>query len=120
MVSSWRHRLAACVLAIGAAQAASAQEITLKVHHFLPTHATTHAQLLVPWCDKIQQESGGRLKCQIYPTMQLGGAPPQLYDQVKDGVIDVTWTLPGYSAARFPLTEVFELPFMMTNAEATR
>ena len=116
----WRHGLAASVFAIACMlEGVQAQEITLKVHHFLPTHATTHAQLLVPWCEKIQKESGGRLKCQIYPTMQLGGTPPQLYDQVKDGVIDITWTLPGYTAARFPLTEVFELPFMMTNAEAT-
>ena len=117
---SWQFGLAGSVLTLACAVSdVSAQEITLKVHHFLPTHSTTHAQLIVPWCDKIQKESAGRLKCQIYPTMQLGGAPPQLFDQVKDGVVDVTWTLPGYTAARFPLTEVFELPFMMTNAEAT-
>ena len=36
-----------------------------------------------------------------------------------DGVADVVWTLPGYTAGRFPLSEVFELPFMMTNPEAT-
>jgi TRAP-type C4-dicarboxylate transport system substrate-binding protein len=43
----------------------------------------------------------------------------QLYDQVKDGVVDVMWTLPGNTAGRFPRVEVFELPFMMSNAEAT-
>jgi TRAP-type C4-dicarboxylate transport system substrate-binding protein len=51
--------------------------------------------------------------------MQLGGTPAQLYDQAKDGVVDVVWTLPGNTAGRFPRTEVFELPFMMNNAEAT-
>jgi TRAP-type C4-dicarboxylate transport system substrate-binding protein len=51
--------------------------------------------------------------------MQLGGTPPQLVDQVKDGVADIVWTLPGYTAGRFPLMEVFELPFMSANAEAT-
>ena len=40
-------------------------------------------------------------------------------DQAKDGVADITWTLPGNTAGRFPRVEVFELPFMMTNAEAT-
>ena len=59
------------------------------------------------------------MKCQIYPSMQLGGTPPQLYDQVKDGVVDVIWTLPGYTAGRFPLVEVFELPFMMREPEGT-
>ena len=56
---------------------------------------------------------------QIYPAMQLGGSPPQLFDQARDGVADVIWTIPGYTAGRFPKMEVFELPFMMTNAEAT-
>jgi TRAP-type C4-dicarboxylate transport system substrate-binding protein len=51
--------------------------------------------------------------------MQMGGTPPQLYDQAKDGVADIVWTLPGYTAGRFPIVEAFELPFMMTNAEAT-
>jgi TRAP-type C4-dicarboxylate transport system substrate-binding protein len=34
-------------------------------------------------------------------------------------VVDVVWTLPGSTAGRFPRVEVFELPFMMSNAEAT-
>src|SRR3546814_3099088 len=51
--------------------------------------------------------------------MQLGGKPPQLYDQVRDGVADVVWTLPSYTPGRFPLMSVFELPFMINNAEAT-
>ena len=102
-----------------AAFSATAQEITLKVHHFWPPGAMPPSTLLVPWCDRIAKDSGNRLKCQIYPAMQLGGAPPQLIDQVKDGVADIVWTLPGYTAGRFPLMEVFELPFMSASAEAT-
>ncbi len=44
--------------------------------------------------------------------MQLGGTPPQLFDQARDGVVDIVWTLPGYTPGRFPKSEVFELPFM--------
>jgi TRAP-type C4-dicarboxylate transport system substrate-binding protein len=98
---------------------AAAQEVTLKVHHFWPPGAMPPSQLLVPWCDKIARDSGSKLKCQIYPAMQLGGSPPQLVDQVKDGVADIVWTLPGYTAGRFPLMEVFELPFMSASATAT-
>jgi TRAP-type C4-dicarboxylate transport system substrate-binding protein len=104
---------------IGFAGLVRSQEVTLKIHHFLPPSSTTHAKLIVPWCEKIGKESGGRLACQIYPSMQLGGTPPQLYGQVKDGVADIIWTLPGYTAGRFPLIEAFELPFTMSNAEAT-
>jgi len=96
-----------------------AQEITLKVHHFLPPPSPAHTKLITPWCDKINKESGGKLKCQIFPSMQMGGTPPQLFDQAKDGVADIVWTLPGYTAGRFPMVEVFELPFMMRGYEAT-
>ena len=101
------------------AGAAFAQTITLKVHHFLPAGSAAQTMFIQPWCDKIAKDSGNKLKCQIYPSMQLGGTPAQLFDQVKDGVADVIWTLPGYTAGRFLLMEVFELPFMMQNPEAT-
>jgi TRAP-type C4-dicarboxylate transport system substrate-binding protein len=115
---SFARTLAAAAFALAALPAA-AQEVTLKVHHFWPPGAMPPSTLLVPWCDKIAKDSGGKLKCQIYPAMQLGGTPPQLIDQAKDGVADIVWTLPGYTAGRFPLMEVFELPFMSSSAEAT-
>lgn len=111
--------LVSALVALGAmVSTATAQTITLKVHHFLPPGSTTHAKLLVPWCAKLEAESAGRLKCQIYPSMQLGGTAPQLYDQARDGVADIVWTLPGYNAGRFPAMEVFELPFMIRDAES--
>lgn len=115
-----KRLLAALSFALAALPVPSlADETILRVHHFLPVTSTAHAKILGPWCDRLAKDSGGRLKCQIYPSMQLGGTPAQLYDQAKDGVADVIWTLLGYTAGRFPLIEVFELPFMMTTAEAT-
>lgn len=96
-----------------------AAEVTLRVHHFLPTPSTTHKDFIEPWARKVEAESEGRIKIEIYPSMQLGGKPPALYDQVRDGVVDIIWTLPGYTAGRFPTIEVFELPFMAASAEAT-
>lgn len=111
-------RLAA-LLALAIAATASAQApVTLKVHHFLPPGSTTHAKLLVPWCERIEREAAGRLKCQLYPSMQLGGTAPQLFDQARDGIADIVWTLPGYTAGRFPVMEAFELPFLTGDAEA--
>ncbi len=101
------------------AWAAQAQTITLKVHHFLGPQSIQHTKMMQTWCDNIAKDSANRLACQIYPAMQLGGSPPQLFDQAKDGVADVVWTVAGYSAGRFARTQVFELPFMMTNAGAT-
>jgi TRAP-type C4-dicarboxylate transport system substrate-binding protein len=111
------HRWAILPALALAAFAAQAQEVVLKIHHFLPPGATIQKLVFEPWCDKIGKESGGKLKCQIYPAMQLGGTPPQLFDQARDGVADIVWTLPTYQAGRFPKSEVFELPFMAKSAE---
>ncbi|MCA3220452.1 MAG: TRAP transporter substrate-binding protein [Burkholderiales bacterium] len=111
-------RALAALLACLSMPQAAAQEFTLKVAHFLPTSSTNHAKLIAPWCEKIARESNNRLKCQIFPSMQLGGTPPQLFDQARDGVADIVWTLPGYNAGRFPIMEVFELPFMINSAES--
>ena len=78
------RRLFIAIALCGFAGAAYAQTVTLKVHHFLPPASTAHRNFIVPWCDKIAKESAGRLKCQIYPAMQMGGAPQQLYDQVHE------------------------------------
>lgn len=91
---------------------AHAAEVTLKLHHFLPPVASVPKHMLAPWAKRVADGTGGRLKIELYPSMQLGGTPPQLYDQAKDGVADIVWTLPGYTAGRFPSTEVFELPFV--------
>jgi TRAP-type C4-dicarboxylate transport system substrate-binding protein len=115
-------RLAAAALAAAlacAAGPAAAQEVTLRVHHFLPVGSTTHAEFLVPWAERVEAQSDGRIDVQVFPTMQLGGSAPSLYDQAREGVVDAVWTLPGYTPGRFPLVEVFELPFMAAGAEAT-
>jgi len=106
----------ATALAALAIPAAHAQEVTLKVAHFLPANVSGHQKVLVPWCADIARDSQGRIACQFYPAMQLGGTPAQLVDQVKNGVADVVWTVPGYSAGRFPAIEAMELPFVISDA----
>ncbi len=111
--------------AIARSAFAQAPQVTLKFHHFLPPVSNVHQHLLLPWVKKVEQESGGRLKIDIFPSMQLGGTPPQLYDQARDGVADITWTLPGSTPGRFPRLEVFELPFVanksgVSNARAVQ
>jgi TRAP-type transport system periplasmic protein len=106
---------AACAvvpLAFGAT-ALQAQTITLKFGHFLPSNSNFQKNVAEPWCAAIEKDSGGKLKCQIYPSLQLGGTPPQIADQVKNGVADIAWTSPSYSTGRFPRTEALELPFSL-------
>ncbi|MFK7869127.1 MAG: TRAP transporter substrate-binding protein [Roseobacter sp.] len=109
----------AAVLGAGlTAQAASAQDVTLTMHQFLPPQANVPKLILDVWADNVEEASEGRIKIDRFPSMQLGGKPPELMDQAIDGVADIVWTVVGYTPGRFPSTEVFELPFMMTNARA--
>lgn len=108
----------AAALAMGIGAPASAQEVTLSLHQFLPAQANVPVQILDVWADKVEADSGGRIKIDRYPGMQLGGRPPELMDQAIDGVADIVWTVVGYTPGRYPTTEVFELPFMMTESGA--
>ena len=111
--------LAAAATGIVLSASAYAQEVTLKFHQMLPPQATIPSKAIKPWIEKVQSESGGRIKIDQYDAMALGGKPPELYDQAKDGVVDLIWTVIGYTPGRFPATEAFELPFGMTTGEAT-
>ncbi|SEN40180.1 TRAP-type C4-dicarboxylate transport system, substrate-binding protein [Loktanella fryxellensis] len=108
---------AAALLAL-TATGALAQEVTLKLHQFLPAQSVVPSQILDVWADKVEADSGGRIKVDRYPSMQLGGTPPELIDQVTDGVADIVWTAVGYTPGRFPTTEVFELPFFVEDPQA--
>ena len=110
---------AAAALAAPGLSSLAQAAVTLKFHTFMSPTSNVWLNMHKAWMDKVEKDSGGKIKFEAYPAMQLGGTPVQLYDQVRDGVVDVVWTLPGNTAGRFPRVEVFELPFIMNNAEAT-
>ncbi len=98
---------------------AHAADVTLRFHQMLPPQATIPAKAIAPWAKKVEADSKGRIKVQLFPTMQLGGKPPELFDQAKTGVVDLIWTVLGYTPGRFPKSEVFELPFSTGLAESS-
>jgi TRAP-type C4-dicarboxylate transport system substrate-binding protein len=116
---SFVQAAAATALGVPHLSGLAQQSVTLKFHTFMAPMSNVWLGMHKPWMEKVEKESGGRIKFEAYPAMQLGGTPVQLYDQARDGVVDIVWTLPGNTAGRFPRIEVFELPFMMNNAEAT-
>jgi TRAP-type C4-dicarboxylate transport system substrate-binding protein len=107
---------AAAALLAGVAQA---QEFTFRMHTFVPPVSNPVKTFYQPWADTIEKASGGRIKVQVFSSMQLGGKAPQLLDQVRDGVVDMVWTLPGFTPGRMPRTEPFELPFVHQDAVST-
>jgi TRAP-type C4-dicarboxylate transport system substrate-binding protein len=89
-------------------------EFTLRLHHLLGPKSPAQVMMLEPFAERIFKDSDGRVKIDIYPSMSLGGAPPQLVRQVADGVVDIIWTVNGYTPGLFPRCEVFELPNIFT------
>ena len=114
-----KSSVAAAALGTPTLGAFAQQTVTLKFHTFMAPTSNVWLNMHKAWMDRVEKDSGGRIKFEAYPAMQLGGTPVQLYDQARDGVVDVVWTLPGNTTGRFPRVEVFELPFIMSNAEAT-
>lgn len=119
-----RIHLAALAAALASSLAlaphpAASQEVTLRVHTFMPPVANPFKHFLLPWAEKVGKESNGRIKVQVFPAMQLGGSAPQLFQQVRDGVVDVIWTLPGFTPGIMVKDEVFELPFLHRSTRST-
>lgn len=111
----FKHAALAAALTLSAT-AALAQEVTLRFQHFVNPASANPTYFMQPWADAIAEQSGGRIKVEIYPFMQLGGAAPSQYDLIRDGAIDGGWVIPGYQPNRFPQAEALELPFMTTKS----
>ena len=94
---------------------ADAQQLTLKLHHSFSAVSAVHEKFLAPWARKVEADSGGRIRIDLFPSMQLGGAPAHLFDQARDGVADIVWAMPGATPGRFPKSEAFELPFVLSH-----
>jgi len=106
---------ASAAVSLAVAGPAAAQEYTFKLHHLLGGTSPAQKDMLEPWVKQVEENSGGRVKIDIYPAMSLGGTPPELVQQARDGVVDIIWTVNGYTPGQFPRTEVFELPGVFVN-----
>jgi hypothetical protein len=95
------------------ARANAAQpSVTLKLHHAFSSVSCLHANFLVPWARRVEEQSAGRIRIDIYPSLALGGQPAELFDQARDRVVDLVWAMPSDTPGRFPKIELFELPFV--------
>jgi TRAP-type transport system periplasmic protein len=114
------HSFKSCLLALAfglsltaaAIESACAHGVTIKVQHAWPLESAFHTRFLIPWTQKLEQESGGRLHFQLPAAAPKGTAAGPLFDLVKSGDADLVWSPIAAMPGRFPALEVFELPFM--------
>ncbi|WP_136068517.1 TRAP transporter substrate-binding protein [Modicisalibacter radicis] len=117
-----RQTLAGLALISGITLAGNGQAqdtVTLRLHHFAAPTTPVQTQYLEPWAKRVEEQSDGAIQVEIFPAMQLGGSAPSLYDQAREGVVDIAWTLLSYTPNRFPESEAFDQPFLPTTGEAT-
>jgi TRAP-type C4-dicarboxylate transport system substrate-binding protein len=88
----------------------------LKLASFVPPTHSIWSGVLMPWAKRVEEQSKGKLKITGYPSMQLGGKPPELYRQMVQGIADIIFTVPGYTSADFPMLGLTELPGTASNA----
>ena len=108
--------LAALALLAAAPAAQAQQTTTIRVGNWLPMHHLNVAGIVEPWARAIEKETNGELKFEIM-TSPLGG-PPQYFDLVLDGAVDVGFGVSGHNPGRFTMTQVMDLPFMSPDPAA--
>ena len=95
---------------VALAVSAMAQADELKLAHFSSIKYHLHVEMFVPLAEKLAEATGGETTIRVYPGGELGAGPAKQYDRVIDGVADIVYALPGYTASQFKKTLLVELP----------
>ena len=98
---------------------AAMAQTELRLHTFVPPGHIIYTTILEPSAEQIAAESNGTLTLTLYPAMQLGGGAPELIRQAVEGTVDMAFSLPGYTSAQFPRTQMIELPSLRAEGMAT-
>ena len=108
-----RASLLACAAALLCLPAA-AQTVLTASSWVPPSHVLSEVQK--DWCAQIEQKTVGKLKCNILPRAVT--APPGTFEAVRNGVVDVSFSVHGYTPGRFATTQMAEFPFLGNSSEA--
>ena len=123
-IETFKSAVAAAVLGVASTLGATAPtaadaQTELRLHTFVPPGHIIYSQIIVPLAEQIAAETNGELTLTPYPSMQLGGKPPELMRQAQEGTVDMVFTLPGYTGAQFPRLQMIELPGLRADGMAT-
>ncbi|MHB0775209.1 TRAP transporter substrate-binding protein [Halomonas sp. WWR20] len=112
-----KHALTQCLLALSVAglSVAANAETTLRMSHFWPAESKINKEIFNAWAQAIEEESGGELKVQNFPSQTLSKADSAYQGTVR-GISDIAITAQGYTAGRFPISQIVELPGVATSA----
>jgi len=102
--------------ALACAAATASAQTTLTLSSWVPpSHTLTETQK--EWCEMLSQKVAGKVKCNALP--RAVAAPPATFDAVRNGLVDISFTVHGYTPGRFVTTQFAEIPFLGQSAEAS-
>lgn len=78
-----------------------------------PTHGLSVSQK--EWCDDVATQTSNRVRCNILP--RHVSPAPGTFDAVRNGLVDVSFTVHGYTPGRFVLSQMAEFPFLGDRSE---
>lgn len=101
---------AAAMLIVSTAGLSTVSADELKLAHFSSTKYHLHNEMFLPLAEKLSAATNGETTIRVYPGGELGKGPAKQFDRVIDGVADIVYALPGYTASKFKKTLLVELP----------
>ena len=84
---------------------ASAQTV-LRLNGWLPATHPIMTRTLKPWAEEVNKVTQGRVRIEV--TASSMGPPPTQVDMVRDNVVDMVFSVHGYTPQRFVLARVGE------------
>jgi TRAP-type transport system periplasmic protein len=108
-------RLATLSLLAAAGTGVSAQTVLTLSSWVPPAHTLTTTQ--IEWCGLLEKKVPGKIKCNALP--RAVAAAPATFDAVRNGLVDISFTVHGYTPGRFETTKMAEVPFLGDSAEAS-
>ena len=90
---------------------------TIRLAHLVPEEQSSHVAA-VDFKEKLESESDGRIKVELYPNGQLYGSDREAIEAVQLGNIEMTIPAVAAMASFNEKFQVFDLPFLFNNNEA--
>lgn len=96
--------------AFAASAASVSAETVLRYSNWLPATHPMISEVFEPWVAEVERVTEGRVKIETLP--KVVGTVPTQFEVVRDGLVDLALIVDGYSAGRFKMNSIVELPFL--------
>lgn len=107
---------AALLSALVLLPAATQAQTTLRLAHVWPGGSMIDSALFEAWAESVSEASEGQLNVEVFPSQTLAKSA-QTYESTTRGIADIGASAQGYTAGRFPLTQIVELPGVSSSAQ---